>query len=71
LALEVKMTAYPDNGLLFRGEEEAVSHGPTGRRVLVGDKAFRWRRGKMVEIPAEWVGQTVHRQTLRKRRKNR
>jgi hypothetical protein len=27
----------------------------------------RIRRGKLVEIPDEWVGQTTHKQTIRKR----
>lgn len=31
------------------------------------DKSFRWRRGQLVEIPPEWVGQTVHPQQIRKR----
>jgi len=30
-------------------------------------KAYRIRRGKLVEIPPEWVGQTTHPQTIRKR----
>lgn len=27
----------------------------------------RWRRGRLVEIPEEWRGQTTHEQTIRKR----
>lgn len=39
----------------------------TRRRVVIGDKAYRWRRGKLVEIPAAWVGKTTSAQTIRKR----
>lgn len=31
-------------------------------------KTFRYRRGKLVEIPPEWVGQVAHPQTIRKRK---
>jgi hypothetical protein len=37
------------------------------KRVQVGDKFFRMRRGVMVEIPAEWVGQVPHPQKIRER----
>jgi len=37
------------------------------RAVVVGDKVYRWRRGKLVEIPAAWVGRTTSAQTIRKR----
>lgn len=30
-------------------------------------KHYRMRRGELVEIPPEWVGQTVHPQSIRKR----
>ena len=30
---------------------------------------YRVRRGKLVAIPAKWVGKTVHAQTRRKRRR--
>ena len=30
-------------------------------------KHYRMRRGKLVEIPPEWVGKTLHPQTKRKR----
>ncbi len=30
-------------------------------------KHYRMRRGKLVEIPEEWVGQVTHPQTIRKR----
>lgn len=42
-----------------------------GKRHCIDGKAYRIRRGKLVEIPAEWVGETVHPQTLRKRKKAR
>jgi len=29
---------------------------------------YRWRRGKLVEIPPEWFGRTTYQQTKRKRR---
>lgn len=34
---------------------------------IVDGKPHRMRRGKLVEIPAEWVGKVTHRQTIRKR----
>ncbi len=38
-------------------------------KVVVKDgKHFRMRRGKLVEIPPEWVGKTTHKQTKRKRK---
>jgi len=37
------------------------------KRVEIDGKFFRERRGILVEIPAEWVGQTLHDQTKRKR----
>lgn len=36
-------------------------------RVLVDGEWHRWRRGRLVPIPAAWVGQTLHPQTKRKR----
>ena len=38
-----------------------------GEEEVVKEKHFRKRRGKMVRIPDEWVGQTLHPQTKRKR----
>ncbi len=37
------------------------------KRLDIGDKSFRRRRGKWVEIPEEWVGQVPNPQTIRKR----
>ena len=37
------------------------------KRLDIGDKSFRVRRGKWVEIPDEWVGQVPNPQTIRKR----
>lgn len=34
-------------------------------------KFYRMRRGKLVEIPQEWVGKTVYKQTIRKRKSKR
>lgn len=38
-----------------------------GKRFEVAGKYFRVRRGKLVEIPEEWVGKTLSEQTKRKR----
>lgn len=38
-----------------------------GKRLDIGDKSFRKRRGNWVEIPDEWVGQVPNPQTIRKR----
>lgn len=37
------------------------------KRIEMEDGFYRERRGKMVRIPDEWVGETVHAQTKRKR----
>lgn len=37
------------------------------KRLDVGNKSFRRRRGKWVEVPEEWVGQVPNPQTIRKR----
>ena len=37
------------------------------KRIEIGGKFYRKRRGELVEIPPEWVGQTLHPQTKRKR----
>lgn len=36
--------------------------------VDVDGKKFRWRRGKLVEIPPEWVGKVPSGQTIAKRK---
>ena len=41
------------------------------KRIEKDGKFYRMRRGKLVEIPSEWVGQTTHEQTKRKRRSTR
>jgi hypothetical protein len=38
------------------------------KRIEKDGKFFRMRRGKLVEIPAEWVGKTVHPQETRGRK---
>lgn len=39
-----------------------------GKKLIVeGDKHYRIRRGRKVEIPPQWVGHTVHPQTIAKR----
>jgi hypothetical protein len=37
------------------------------KRVEKDGKFYRLRRGKLVEIPAAWVGEVVYAQTLRER----
>jgi hypothetical protein len=37
------------------------------KRIEKDGKSYRMRRGELVEIPPEWVGNTVHPQTIRKR----
>lgn len=37
------------------------------KRIDIDGKSFRIRRNQLVEIPAEWVGQTTHKQTINKR----
>ena len=36
-------------------------------RIEKDGKTFRMRRGKLVEIPPEWVGNTVARRTINQR----
>lgn len=47
-----KNWGWVDNKWIYTGEE----------------KIFRNRRGKLVEIPNEWVGKVCHPQTIRKRK---
>ena len=35
--------------------------------IVTPDGTFRWRRGKLVRIPDEWVGKTVSKKTINKR----
>lgn len=37
------------------------------KRIEIDGRFYRMRRGKLVEIPEEWVGQTLDSQTKRKR----
>lgn len=37
------------------------------RAIRKDGKTYRMRRGKLVEIPPEWVGSTLHPQTKKKR----
>ncbi|HEX8884781.1 MAG TPA: hypothetical protein VF797_09860 [Noviherbaspirillum sp.] len=41
------------------------------KRIEKDGKFYRMRRGKLVEIPAEWVGQVVYPRTVRERASNR
>jgi len=38
------------------------------KRICVDGKYYRTRRGKLVEIPAEWVGMVTTKQTIRRRK---
>lgn len=38
-----------------------------GKLIEKDGKYYRQRRDKLVEIPAEWVGQVPHPQTIKKR----
>lgn len=40
-------------------------------RIEKDGKFYRMRRGKLVEIPVEWVGQVVYSQTVRERASSR
>lgn len=37
------------------------------KRIEIAGKFYRMRKGKLVQIPPEWVGKTVDPQTIRKR----
>ena len=37
------------------------------KRIEIDGKFYRYRRGKLVEIPPKWVGQTTSPQSIRKR----
>jgi len=37
------------------------------KRIDIGEKSFRLRRGVLVEIPKKWIGKTLSDQTKRKR----
>lgn len=37
------------------------------KRIDIGEKSFRLRRGVLVEIPEKWIGKTISEQTKRKR----
>ncbi len=41
------------------------------KAVEIDGKTYRVRRGKLVEIPAEWVGKIVHSRTKRARKSNK
>lgn len=45
---------------------EAKGH-QARKRIDINGKAYRKRRGRLVEIPEEWVGKVTHPQTIRKR----
>jgi len=40
------------------------------KRVFLNGKYYRMRRGKLVEIPAEWVGKVTTRQTINRRKES-
>jgi hypothetical protein len=37
------------------------------KRIDIEGKSYRMRRGKLVEIPAEWVGRQTTKKTIRQR----
>lgn len=37
------------------------------KRIEIDGKFYRYRRGKLVEIPIEWVNRVTSRQTIRQR----
>lgn len=37
------------------------------KRIQMGNKFYRMRRGKLVEIPDVWLGKTTHPHTIQKR----
>lgn len=37
------------------------------RRIDIDGKAYRRRRGRLVEIPPQWAGRVTHSQTIHKR----
>lgn len=37
------------------------------KKIEIDGKSYRMRRGRLVEIPEQWVGQVTHQQTIRKR----
>jgi hypothetical protein len=39
-----------------------------GKRIEIDGKFYRMRRGKLVEIPEEWVGKDQWKQSIRKRK---
>lgn len=40
------------------------------KRVFLNGKYYRMRRGKLVEIPLEWVGKITTRQTINRRKES-
>lgn len=45
-----------------------IEYERDGTKLLKrGNQFYRIRRGKVVQIPNDWVGHTVHPQTIRKR----
>lgn len=37
------------------------------QRIEKDGKVYRWRRGKLVEIPPQWIGKTTYKRTRNKR----
>lgn len=61
----MKPTTHKPSGRYPPAKCENVSS--SGKRIERDGKFYRMRRGKLVEIPMEWVGKTVDSQTIRKR----
>lgn len=41
------------------------------KRIVIDGKVYRYRKGKLVQIPPEWVGKIPHAQTMNKRKSRR
>ena len=41
------------------------------KRIKMGDKYYRYRRGELVEIPIEWVGKTPNKNQMNNRKSRR
>ena len=59
----------------FFAKVKATPHGTwrkgMAKAIYKDGKVFRLRRGKLVEIPKQWVGKIPTEQTIRKRRSKR
>lgn len=58
---------------MHRKAKKKLARNMRAKIVQANDpsRKFRWRRGVLVEIPQEWVGQTLCKQTRQKRASKR